>query len=115
MSFWSEKEVVARKAHRCDECGFGIEVGERYNKGAGINVEREFGAWISHLDCRAAALEYRQLARLGDDEWSDVSEWIWEMPPEAFPEFAKTYPGIFARFEAALREHGRLTPRNPQP
>lgn len=40
--FYHQAQPVARKAHRCDECGAAINVGDRY--------QRFSGKWDGHFD-----------------------------------------------------------------
>ena len=107
MAFWSESEPVARKPHRCDECGQPIEPGQRYNRGAGINVYREFGVWNSHCECRALALELRRLGDYLDDEWPTISEGVWELDGPGLAWLQMDHPLVYERFRAELEEHER--------
>ena len=76
---------VARKAHVCDECGHQIQAGERYHRWAGRN-DGEFTVWVSHSDCRDAAIKLNELhgTQYGDDYLGlrdlecDDREWLCE-------------------------------------
>ena len=46
----TNKDVVARKEHRCDWCNLKINKGEKYNYQTFI-VDGEFCDWHSHLAC----------------------------------------------------------------
>lgn len=112
MSFWCETTQRSRKSRRCDECGKAIGVGETYTRGVGINVDGDFGIWVTHADCLAATLNQRDLAGLSlDDGWEPLSHWIWDMPHEALVIFARDYPAAYERVAADLAAHGRLTPQ----
>ena len=106
MSFWQEREVTARKEHRCEECQQSILPGERYTRGAGINVHGEFGHYVTHTDCLAAAREQMELAEIFDDWWP-LYEAVWEMDAAALAAFALDYPAVFERFRPDLEEDGR--------
>lgn len=105
MSFWDEKTVTARKPHRCDECDTMIQPGERYTRGAGINVFGEFGVYTTHTDCLAAAREQMRLGDCPSDEWWCLSDGIWEMDADGLAAFALDFPAVFERFRPRLEQH----------
>lgn len=107
MSFWDEKVVTARKAHKCEECLKEIAKGERYTRGSGINVCGEFGCWVTHTDCLAAIREQMELGECPGDEWWSLHEVVWDMDPAGLRAFALDYPAVYERFREELEEHDR--------
>jgi len=73
VEFSGESFPVARKAHRCDECGHGIEKGERYSYWTG-KTDGSVGTWKSHTDCREAVLKLNKLCETQHDEWMSLSD-----------------------------------------
>lgn len=107
MTFWHEGEVTARKPHKCEECLGDIAPGERYTKGAGINVHGEFGFWLTHTDCLAAVREQMKLGDCPDNEWWSLHEIVWEMDEAALAALALDWPAVYERFRVELEEHER--------
>lgn len=107
MSFWNETERAARKAHKCDECLTEIRPGDRYTRGAGINVHGDFGCWVTHTDCLAAAREQMKLGDCGYDEWWPLHEVVWDMSADALAGFALDWPDVYERFRGEFEAHDR--------
>jgi hypothetical protein len=81
--FWTESTVKAvRKPHRCEDCRKLIEVGSPASHTAGV-YDGDFFSNYSHVECRAAALDYHCVADLTSDEWpwlhelDEVEDWKW--------------------------------------
>lgn len=80
----SEREHTARKPHRCDECTTRIEPGQRYS--LQVQSDGELLTYKAHVECLAAARDYRQVCDLRDDDDSyplrdsidcgDDQEWL---------------------------------------
>lgn len=70
MSFFSETTVKAvRKRHRCDGCGWPIEIGEAATRWAGV-TDGDFAALVFHPDCREAEIALnRDVLNYCRDEW----------------------------------------------
>ena len=84
-------EPVARKPHRCDDCGKPIEAGQKYSRLRG-KWEGEFTTHLSHMDCRDACYRLCQLHGLWQDEGvilADVEEDDWPLLLEEFPAVAE--------------------------
>ena len=88
VEFYGESFPVARKSHRCDECGHEITKGERYSYWTG-KTDGSVSTWKSHADCREAVLKLNKLHGSRDgDEWLSLSdlelddrEWLCEHFP----------------------------------
>lgn len=48
---WSEGVVVARKGHRCDECGAAIHPGDRYGRASGVIPGEGPQTWKRCIEC----------------------------------------------------------------
>lgn len=69
----SEREVRARKRHRCDSCGRAIKPGERHNVQA--CKDGDFYTFRSHLACfRAANIVYFAAGMYPEDGLPLVSD-----------------------------------------
>ena len=56
MKVLRNETPVARKEHRCDFCGEGISVGEKYNRQTNVYDGRVYD-WVSHSECSKLAYE----------------------------------------------------------
>lgn len=85
----SEREHTARKRHHCYECECSIDPGERYT----LQVQSDGGlqTYKAHVECGAAASEYRRFISLPYWEESDPlassidrgdHEWLLEKHPK---------------------------------
>ena len=79
----SDREPVARKVHRCDDCGRGIQPGETYRR---MVMVGDYGprTWKRCAHCRVFIAMYFDEFADCDDTYSDTSIRDWEPEtPEA--------------------------------
>lgn len=63
MSFWTKKQPVAKKPHRCDSCGKGIAIGEKYTARSGMFE----GGFFSAKHCPSCATGYEAYSAYMND------------------------------------------------
>lgn len=67
VEFFSRKEVIGRKAHRCEQCSQAIEKGESHFYCAG-KIDGDFSTYREHADCMNA---WNGLSELRQTRWDD--------------------------------------------
>ena len=94
----SESQPVARRQHRCEECGHAIPVGTRYLKQF-CKDGGETWTWISHTDC------FEMAVRLHSDDGCSFDEPLpilaeYENNTGEFPDWLRgEYPHVVCRLE----------------
>ena len=104
MQLISETKPIARKSHRCENCGHMIPKGTRYLRQFCVDGG-DVWSWVTHQDCMDAA---RYLAKLDDHDCYEGIPPIrdYEGNSGVFPDYIRgRFPHVICRLE--LSKHRR--------
>jgi len=95
-----QRVVVARKEHRCRECGCLIEIGEKHIDD--VLKDDDVYHWRAHTDCFALAMEYDQ--RHGDILLPEGRPPLIEIDHfrETMDEWVGKFPAVIARMKKRM-------------
>ena len=79
MHVFEEKQVKARKPHRCSSCDRLVEAGETYTRWSGISPDFGHCSAAFHTDCRELECKLNRVSHYdNEDDWMSLRQHVEE-------------------------------------